>query len=215
MSEEEKKNEEAFLEWISSPQMLVSLSAVVLSICGLFVAIYETSLMREQQEIMRQEQYASVWPHIEIGPSSLDDIYQIRIQNTGVGPAQIRGAAIKWNGNIIENWYELGQKLTGIDSLRVGRIKLINGSVLPPSQEPDYIYRIDASLSEYRYQLSQKIDLETWRGNLNVDICYCSVYEECWTTSLQNSIRRLRGERAISKKVLRIDSCEDFPNSGI
>lgn len=42
----EENVEESFADWITSPQMLVGLSAILLSLCGLFVSIYEASLMR-------------------------------------------------------------------------------------------------------------------------------------------------------------------------
>ncbi len=39
--------------------MLVALSALLLSVCGLFISIYEASLIRRSQR-------ASVWPYVEV-----------------------------------------------------------------------------------------------------------------------------------------------------
>ncbi len=68
-----------FSEWIRSPQTMIALSAVLLSVCGLFISIYETSLIREQQ-------LASVWPNVEVSPSINDGDLKIFVQNTGIGP---------------------------------------------------------------------------------------------------------------------------------
>jgi len=54
------RDDESFTDWLLEPQTLIALSAVLLSVCGLFVSLYETSLMR-------QEQRASVWPRVSIG----------------------------------------------------------------------------------------------------------------------------------------------------
>lgn len=46
MDTEDHKSE--FSDWIRSPQTMIALSAVLLSVCGLFISIYETTLIREQ-----------------------------------------------------------------------------------------------------------------------------------------------------------------------
>lgn len=50
----------SFRSWVARPEVLVALAAVLLSLCGLFVAIYETTLIR-------QEQRASAWPSLMVG----------------------------------------------------------------------------------------------------------------------------------------------------
>ncbi|MEM6337563.1 MAG: hypothetical protein AAF752_13415, partial [Bacteroidota bacterium] len=48
--------------WYQNAEMVVALSALVLSLCGISVALYEASLIRQAQR-------ASVWPNIEVGAS--------------------------------------------------------------------------------------------------------------------------------------------------
>lgn len=209
-SNEEQKKEESFTEWITSPQMLVSLSAVLLSLCGLFVSLYETSIMRE-------EQYASVWPHVEIGPSlnRNDHSLAFHIQSTGVGPAKIKAASIEYKGETINNWRELIDRFTEIENYFTGSINLLNGSVLPPRSNKESIYEFDADTSEVQKELFYKIRNQVLEGNLNINICYCSVYDQCWTADMQNSLKRYRGEKALSKSELKVENCKDFPTSGI
>ncbi len=52
-------DQQPFSTWIMLPQTLIGLSAVLLSVCGLFIAIYEASLIRQAQR-------ASVWPYVEV-----------------------------------------------------------------------------------------------------------------------------------------------------
>jgi hypothetical protein len=214
MSESEEETQEAteesFGEWITSPQMLVSLSAVLLSLCGLFVSLYETSIMRE-------EQYASVWPHVEIGPSvdGNDLSLAFRIQNTGVGPANIKAAYLEYNGEIINNWREIVERFTEDENYFTGSINLVNGSVLPPRSDQESIYAFDADTSSVQQELFYEMRNQVFEGNLNINICYCSVYDQCWTANMQNSLKRYRGEKALSKGDLKVQSCKDFPVSGI
>lgn len=95
MAQNSDGNKKSFINWITGPEMLVGLSAVLLSVCGLVFSIYETSIMRE-------EQYASVWPCVEIGPSFGGEDVKIWIQNTGVGPAKVRSAAVQYDGIVKE-----------------------------------------------------------------------------------------------------------------
>ncbi len=48
-----------FSTWIMRPQTLIGLSALLLSLCGLSIAIYEASLIRQALR-------ASVWPYVEV-----------------------------------------------------------------------------------------------------------------------------------------------------
>ena len=74
-----------FARWLRQPQTLIALSAVLLSLCGLFIALYEAS-------IIRQAQRASVWPHVSISVSLASQKINLWVQNNGVGPAIVLGA---------------------------------------------------------------------------------------------------------------------------
>jgi hypothetical protein len=104
----EENVEESFSDWISSPQMLVGLSAILLSLCGLFVSIYEASLMRQQQR-------ASAWPHVEVGPSFSGRSVELVVRNTGVGPARIRAANVTHRDGVRSDWDTLLRSVTAAD----------------------------------------------------------------------------------------------------
>lgn len=87
----EGTDHQPFSKWITRPETLIGLSALLLSLCGLFIAIYEASLIRQSQR-------ASVWPYVEVGGTINPDRISLRVQNTGVGPARIRAAAVTYKG---------------------------------------------------------------------------------------------------------------------
>lgn len=53
---------ESLSSWLGQPQTMIGLAAILLSLCGLFISLYEASLIRRQQR-------ASAWPHVEVSPS--------------------------------------------------------------------------------------------------------------------------------------------------
>lgn len=75
----------------------ISISAIVVSFCALFVSFYQTSIMREQQ-------YASVRPLIIMGNSmgSNDEdstgYFKLLVWNKGIGPALIKYVDIEYKG---------------------------------------------------------------------------------------------------------------------
>lgn len=71
-----------------SIDFLLGISAVFLSASALIVSIFQTTIFREQQ-------YASVWPHLEIIASLRSGSYDYGIENKGVGPAIIKDIAFK------------------------------------------------------------------------------------------------------------------------
>lgn len=204
------ENNSSFVDWILSPKMLVSLSAVILSLCGLFVSIYETSLIRQQQ-------YAAAWPNVEIGPSFDSNDYTLNIyaQNTGVGPAQIKSASLSYNEEKLSNWSELLNSIGGDLSEMTTSMSLINGRVLPPDSDEESIFFLRADTTKEQKDIYLTLQNEILDGNINISVCYCSVYEECWTSDMQTLLKRYRGEKVSTKNPQKIESCRDLDTSGI
>lgn len=203
---------QTFMEWLREPESLVGLSAVIIALCSLGIALYETS-------VIRQAQRASVWPHVLVGPSLQGDRINLLVQNAGIGPARIRAASVKYEGETLGNWTELFQELVGedIDSLGLNSYNnLINGRVLPTSEEFITIFGISETSDtgpgavEAMTQFRQAIE----EGAIDVEVCYCSVYDECWVSSMQDVVGRLRGEKPVSG-FGEVDNCDSAPRSAI
>jgi hypothetical protein len=71
--------------------MLLGVSATLLSLCALVVAIIQTRIAREQQ-------HASVWPYLQIGSARLERAFTMVLENKGVGPAVIRQVEVARGG---------------------------------------------------------------------------------------------------------------------
>ena len=197
-----------FSDWIRSPQTMIALSAVVLSVCGLFISIYETSLIREQQR-------ASVWPNVEIQPSIRNDSLKIFVQNSGIGPARIMNASVSYQGEVKDNWADVINSFNFRSDEMSDYQSLIQGSVLPPDSEQEMIFRVASSAENPQTNLAIQIGRSILQENLNITICYCSVYDECWTTQLSHLIKKTNGEQVPTREERRVSSCSAFEQSGI
>jgi hypothetical protein len=53
-------------ETIKDPQMLIAICVVALSICALFVSLFQAKIMNEQRDLMLNQAKVSVWPRLEV-----------------------------------------------------------------------------------------------------------------------------------------------------
>lgn len=203
---DDEKHEKSISQWLARPQTMIALSAVVLSVCGLFVATYETQLLRQHQR-------ASVWPHVEVQPSLATDRVRLMVQNTGVGPARIQAATLTINGQQQDGWEDMILYALDEPAAVNAYQSLINGRVLPAGSAQETIFTVGLEDGGAASTLVPVLRNEILEGNLDIELCYCSVYEDCWTTSMQDIVRRSQGVESTPSR--EVNNCRAIPQSGI
>ena len=158
------------------PEMLVGISAVVIGVCALGVSLYETKLMREEQR-------SAVLPMLELARSHYidrigGDTSQWRLslhaENVGIGPARVRDFLVTVDGEPHRTWHSAMQALIGSDvDIGYGQSS-ISGRTIPPERQVTMFDLADTELAA---------DIIANFERLEFSACYCSVFDECWTTS--------------------------------
>ncbi|MEM9739225.1 MAG: hypothetical protein AAF829_05095 [Pseudomonadota bacterium] len=163
------------------------------AVCALVSSLAAVYIAWDQGRVMRAQQHGAVYPVLQVDGYAANDgrvgRLGIRVQNSGAGPALIESVQLRIAGAPTEGLgpylatmpigYELSwQALTG-------RALAAGDSVTPldiawPMDVfgPDLVQRVTA-------------DAETWV----FEICYCSVFDRCWTT---RSIGQSRANRVES-----------------
>ncbi len=157
------------------PEMLVGISAVAIGLSALGVSLYETSLMRAEQR-------AAVVPILELGRSynrSATDPSRNRLSliasNVGIGPARVIDFRVTIDGESYPTWDAATRALAGVEDRIAYSMSTINGRTIPPDR------RIEM------YELSDLAHLDSILENferMDFEACYCSVFDECWTTKM-------------------------------
>jgi|APHM01.1.fsa_nt_gi hypothetical protein len=180
-SEGDARSDESFSQWLAEPQTMIGLSAVLLSLCGLFVSIYETRLMR-------QEQWASVWPRVSatFSAHTNSDTVKIGVRNSGIGPARIRAARIEHEGEREASWQDLLESV-GQPGASKDFGGLLNKQVLSPGED-EVIFTTVSDSSKRSPMGFPPLAQEIWDGGVDLVLCYCSVYDECWITTMQRRL---------------------------
>jgi hypothetical protein len=160
-----------------------SLFALAVSFLALGLGIWQARLMSEQTRLMQQQARAGVWPYLSIGYALVADGdkrgYTWRIDNDGVGPARIESVTLTLDGKPLEHWKDVFRALYG-DVPVQATYSQIYGKVLPPSTNRETtieaVHIPDPAQAKTFFEAQSRIEMS---------ICYCSVYDDCWIARRQ------------------------------
>jgi hypothetical protein len=160
------------------PDFIVAMLAVIIGLCTMFVYIY-------QAKIMSQQMHASVWPYLQTNFTDGQRGIFITINNKGVGPAIVKSAYViadnERYADSKKNLDSLAYKLTGNKQLLNGYTNL-KDRVISAGEAIDFIEVTDsASVILFKKALYNK-------HSISIEICYCSVYGDCWTLKGAQSV---------------------------
>ena len=176
----EKSFDEKSTRWRNIDRTLLSTVALaIISLCALFVSIYQTRVLALQQQIMTKSAKAQAWPNIEV--SSINNgsinVLKFAIANTGTGPAIIENVSVRYDGANLRSWWDLWHLNILPDTIpqSLGTISTISNRVIQAGEQYDFLV-IDNNrpLLEYIYK-----DMRAGKGPI-VTVCYKSVFDDHW-----------------------------------
>lgn len=173
-------------------EIAVAASVVVISLASLFVAVY-------QGIVMQRSLSASVWPVMEFEHGNFDDeterqsIY-LEFRNSGLGPAQVRSMRLMHQGEAITSLQLFFAKCCGPEEMsqaervdHVGALFVDREMVLITDVVAERVFAPQQSVTFARLDRPDTPEaLAIWdrfdraRFQLEVELCYCSVFEDCW-----------------------------------
>ena len=172
--------------------LYLALLAILISLVGTGVSIFESKLLREQQTIMVEEKAASVWPYVELKINSTVHVlgYTIgaRVVNKGIGPALLGDVILVYDGEQIP----LGQiskvildKHSGLEmsKMNLGKSEMLG--VLSPDEEVD-VFSVTFAVNDTN--LDEVLSIADY---LELSLCYCSIYGDCWEVGMEGKPKKI------------------------
>lgn len=171
-----------------STDRIVSLSAMAVGVCSLFITLYQTYLTREAQS-------ASVLPYLAFGVMSNNDGAYLTLRNDGLGPARLESVHVHFKGRTtaIDPYDFYLANRTGPPPIGLSVDRVTPGRLLPANAT---IAMLGVSGGTDRVKaLGEMLRLFTiadappsWLDELNVrggdkaviDVVFSSVYGERW-----------------------------------
>lgn len=149
-----------------TPEMIMAVSALLVSLVTAAATIHSAYTSRSYAR-------ASLWPSLGAGVSFNETGFRVLLMNRGTGPAIIQSMRVQYNGKPLQSWQQL---LDQFDVKFHGNwgSSFASRVTLPANQMLEALSVKDKTLARQMYDASDK---------LKIEVCYCSVYDECWITS--------------------------------
>ncbi|WP_228768406.1 hypothetical protein [Shewanella sp. TC10] len=149
--------------WYQNPEMIVAFSALIIGIVTTFTSIYSASVDRAYAR-------ASVWPSVEIARGYGYDSFKYIVSNNGTGPAVIKYAKVTHDNKYLSKWSEI-DVFKEVTQSHLGKTVLSAQKTITP-----VLYK------------GNKVDDILKTDNLiAIELCYCSIYDECWIVNRNNN----------------------------
>ncbi|HEY3947863.1 hypothetical protein [Phenylobacterium sp.] len=167
-----------WLEWTTA------LSALVISVCSIGIAFYNAGI---ESRMLK----ASSYPYLIIGVSDgvLDgsngvERFSVELVNHGVGPADERSLTMRVGGRYAADVTELIRAAVGPaeadEAVRL-LVPVYDNELTRfiASKDRGLVFHIDKTPQNARYW--DLFDEGVRSKGLDPDVCYCSVFDQCWT----------------------------------
>ncbi len=167
---------------LASPKRLAALSAVIIGACALVVAFYEVRIMRSDQrasELPLLELYGTrIWSDWDdSGPSGTAMRLKFSAENVGTGPAKVVDFRVTVDGSTFKTWGDAMRALLGRDEPISYGNSTIMGRTIRAGRSIDMFSLTNTELAGEINAIMDRLDFEA---------CFCSVFNECWTTTHQD-----------------------------
>jgi hypothetical protein len=171
-----------WLEWTTA------ISALVISICSIGIAIYNANI---ESRLLKANSYPYLIAGVSDSTPDRVDRFIVEFLNNGVGPADERSLKIRLGGQYVTSVEGFIRAAIGpghedkVAALMLSHLHDNQSNRFIAAKDHALVFRVDktpenaADWDLFDHAVSAK--------GLNVEFCYCSVFEECWT--VHNTVR--------------------------
>ena len=174
---------------------------LTLALCAMFVSIVSLAVAMHHGRAMDRLVAANSWPFLMYGTDNLDAQgnrrISLKVENDGIGPARIQTFEVWWQGQPVSTGPELLQRCcmtdsqTPLDSATGRSLHLVIGQIASRVMRAGATEAfLSLELKDTNADIWHRLDVA--RLQLKLRACYCSVFDECWETDLeQTSAKRV------------------------
>ncbi|MEM1193486.1 MAG: hypothetical protein AAGH42_08870 [Pseudomonadota bacterium] len=154
---------------------IASFTALVVSCLALAVSILEVSTIRTHQR-------SSVWPFVSIEQDYSSEGYAIALRNKGIGPARMHEVIMTLDG---KPYGELDRLI--LDA--VGKEDAFSYDVYSGRNPANSVIAAGSAVTLFSVPWDPRTErlVQAWTDRVNVETCFCSIYDQCWRTDLNDN----------------------------
>lgn len=161
--------------------LAIALAAVLISVTTLIVTIVHTRTLERMADANARLVEANSWPFLAYDTANGETI-GMSIVNDGVGPAKIEAIEVKWAGRPSANAVEFLKACCGfVPGTGEVEYEYISGRVLRAGQSTNIVKLPHTANDNAAWSA---LDRARISSNLSVNVCYCSIFDQCWTNDI-------------------------------
>lgn len=160
---------------------VMAIAILIVSVSSLIVAIVHSRTLERMADANARLVEANSWPFLSYDTSN-GTIVTMSVVNDGVGPAKVKTIEVKWAGIAHRDAVSFLEACCGFRP-RTGNVDyaLIAGHVLRAGQSLD-ILGLHQTPSDT--QTLSALNAARISPKLSINVCYCSVFDQCWTQDI-------------------------------
>jgi hypothetical protein len=160
----------------------IAIGVLLVSATSLIVAIVHGRTLERMADANVKLVEANSWPFLAYSTGDLDNgkpAINMSVDNNGIGPAKIESFVVTWNGVPQRNAMALLKTCCRYEH-RAGDglyYAIVHGQVLRAGSRLNFLYLPRTAENAAAWDMLNK---DRTSSKLDVNICYCSVFDECW-----------------------------------
>lgn len=159
-------------DWKKHSDKIMAISATITAAAALIVAVLE---VRNQQDFQK----LSIEPYMELGNTGAEQVghYAFFLANNGLGPAIIKSHDLTVDGSSVRSWSEAARITTETRSPNETLVSDLYTNRRIKASETIELFKITPYTD-----FAKEFHSEMNSSRVKYEICYCSIYEDCWKT---------------------------------
>ncbi|WP_266157608.1 hypothetical protein [Dyella silvatica] len=165
--------------------LIIAGSALFLSLISLAIAVLHGHTMEKMANANAQLVQANSWPFLQVTTSNEGDngkrVILLTVKNAGVGPAKIYSSELRYKGASIHQWGKFLDDCCNVPGTAKLPYSSSNDADFGVVRAGEAVNVLSVPGSDETRLAWSKLDLA--REDVSFKICYCSVFDDCWTTN--------------------------------
>lgn len=165
----------------------ITLTLALVSLGSLYVALHTGATMEKMVEQNARLVRANSTPLLVLDHGNVNEAgkpeLQFSLSNAGTGPARIVWMEVRHAGRAVANGQALIEAVAGARTDATIRSSRIAPTLMVVGQSREFLVWPRPADSD-KAGLSAWKALNSARWKLEFEACYCSVFDECWTSTL-------------------------------
>jgi len=183
--------------------LALPIAALFVSLISIYIAWHHGKVMQELVHQNEKLVEANSLPYVDIYTSDLEDdrstsAFRLTVQNQGVGPARIAEVVMTIGGQPVPNFSTLVDHccMPGlVQAAKLGKKQyrgVKNGEVITSTvrdrmiRPGETVDAIDWRLTPENESVIDHLKAGFASDRINISICYCSVFHDCWVRTDQD-----------------------------